>query len=395
VTQGGRFEEMNIAGGFPRKIVFGKGSVESLPEVISELGLSGSCMLVTGRSFARNSGYLDRLRNLLERAGVKKIVIFDKVEPNPSVRIVDEGGRIALEQGVDFVVDFGGGSALDTAKGIAVVVAAGGESISNYFHPPEVKQAILPIIAIPTTCGTGSEVTRYAIISEAKKKNAVRGDGLIPIAAILDSETLRYLPRDILAHTAMDALSHAIESCFHIKSSEMTLTFSAEALRTIFENFAQAYDGDLDFREKLFYASMLAGLSINFSGAVIVHALGYYLTEEYGIPHGLANTFFLPGFIEYCLEKTPERIPSLCRRIGITPGDPAECSRILIGKINEMRHYAKMPLSLLEAGIPESEFDKLVEECLYYKRNIEACIVPPDRANVECIIRGAFRRATR
>lgn len=382
---------MDISGGFPRKIVFGRGSIESLPEVVSDLGLSGSCMLVTGKSFARSSGYLDRLRNLLERAGAKKIVIFDKVKPNPSVKIVNEGGKIALEQDVDFVVGFGGGSALDTAKGIAVIAAAGGGSISNYFYPPEVKQAILPIIAIPTTCGTGSEVTRYAIISEAKKKNAVRGDNLIPIAAILDSEVLKYLPRDILAHTTMDALSHAIESCFHIKSSEMTFMFSAEALRMIFENFTQAYDGDLYCREKLFYASMIAGLSINFSGAVVVHALGYYLTEEYGIPHGLANTFFLPSFIKYCLEKVPERITSLCRKIGMASDDPAECSQILIEKINEIRHYAKMPLSLLKAGIPESEFDKLVEECLYYKRNIEACVIPPDRADIERIIRGAFK----
>lgn len=390
-----RLTRMDLAGGFPRKIIFGKGSLESLPEVISELGLYGNCMLVTGRNFARSSGYLDRLKNLLNSAGVERIIVFDRVEPNPSVKIVDEGGRMALEQAVDFVVGFGGGSALDAAKGIAVVAATGGESISNYFYPPEVKRSILPIIAIPTTCGTGSEVTRYAIISEAKKKNSVRGDNLIPIAAILDSEILKHLPQDILAHTAMDALSHAIESCFHVKSSEMTIMFSAEAVKTIFENFAQAYEGDLDSRERLLYASMLAGLSINFSGAVVVHALGYYLTEEYGIPHGLANAFFLTHFIEYCSEKAPERIVSLCQRIGISSDNPAECSRNLVEKINEMRHYAKMPLSLLEARVPESGLDKLIEEGLSYKRNIEACVVPLSREDVEWIIKSAFRRATR
>lgn len=383
--------EMNLMGGFPRKIVFGRGSLESLPEVISELGLHGNCMLVTGRNFAKSSGYLDRLKCLLESAGVKKIIVFDRVEPNPSAEIVDEGGRIAVKQAVDFVVGFGGGSALDAAKGIAVVASAGEGSIRNYFYPPEVKHSILPIIAIPTTCGTGSEVTRYAIISDAKRKNSVRGDNLIPMAAILDSETLKHLPRDILAHTAMDALSHAIESCFHVKSSEMILMFSAEAINTIFKNFVQAYEGDHDSREKLLYASMLAGFSINFSGAIVVHALGYYLTEEYGIPHGLANALFLTNFIEYCSRRVPEKIILLCRKIGIPASNSAECSKFLVEKINEMRRYAKMPLSLLEAKVPESELDKLVEEALSYKRNIESCIVPLNREDMEWIVRGAFR----
>ncbi|MEM1976660.1 MAG: iron-containing alcohol dehydrogenase, partial [Nitrososphaerota archaeon] len=210
-------------------------------------------------------------------------------------------------------------------------------------------------------------------------------------AAILDSETLKHLPRDILAHTAMDALSHAIESCFHVKSSEMILMFSAEAINTIFKNFVQAYEGDHDSREKLLYASMLAGFSINFSGAIVVHALGYYLTEEYGIPHGLANALFLTNFIEYCSRRVPEKIILLCRKIGIPASNSAECSKFLVEKINEMRRYAKMPLSLLEAKVPESELDKLVEEALSYKRNIESCIVPLNREDMEWIVRGAFR----
>lgn len=381
---------MNLTGSFPRKLIFGRGSLESLPDLVSELGLHGNCMLVTGRNFARKLGYLDRLKYLLESAGVRKIVVFDKIEPNPSVEIVDEGGRIALEQAVDFIIGFGGGSALDAAKGIAVVVATGGESIRNYFYPPEVKHSVLPVIAIPTTCGTGSEVTRYAIISDAKKKNAVRGDNLVPIAAILDSEILKHLPRNILAYTAMDALSHAIESCFHVKSNEMTLMFSAEATNIILENFVKAYEGDQDSREKLLYASMLAGFSINFSGAVVVHALGYYLTEEYNIPHGLANALFMTSFIEYCLRRAPEKMIPLCRKIGVSSGSLIECPKTLVERINELRRYAEMPLSLLEVKIPKSELDKLVEEALSYRRNIEACIIPLSREDIEWIVRGAF-----
>ncbi len=380
---------MNFLGALPRRLLFERGGIEKLPEMLSELGSGDRCMLVTGRKFARSSGYLDKLKKLLASAGVEKVIIFDKVEPNPSAKIVDEGGKIAAEQEVDLMIGFGGGSALDTAKGIAVV-ATGGGSITEYFYPAEVKHPILPVIAIPTTCGTGSEVTRYAVISEAGRKNIVASDGMVPVAAILDAEVLNYLPRDILAHTAFDALSHAIESYFHVKSSDLTYMFSVEAIRMIFTNFMQAYDGNPDRREKLLYASMIAGLAINFSGAVIVHGLGYYLTEKYGIPHGLANALFLSQFIEYSSEKTPEILISLCGRLGISSDDPGECAKIIIGKLDELRRYAGLPLSLLEAGVPESEFERLVEEGLSYRRNVENCVAPPSREDVERIIRRAF-----
>lgn len=380
---------MNFLGAFPRKILFERGGIEKIPGVLSELGLSGRCMLITGRRFARSSGYLDKLRGLLESAGVKEVLIFDRVEPNPSASLIDEGGRIAAEKKVDFVVGFGGGSALDTAKGVAVVAALGG-SIVDYFYPVEVRQPVLPIIAIPTTCGTGSEVTRYAVISHGRRKNVVLGDSIVPIAAVLDSNVLGHLPRDVLAHTAMDALSHAIESYFHVKSNDLTRMFSAEASRIIFENFKQAYDGDPDCRERLFYASMIAGLAINFSGTVIVHGLGYYLTERHGIPHGLANALFLPQLIKHSAEKIPHRVISLCRGLGISSSDAAECSRILLGALDELRRHAGLPLSLLEAGVTPSEFERLVEEALSYRRNVENYAAPVSREDVERMVKDAF-----
>lgn len=382
-------QHMNLLGAFPRKLLFERGGIEKIPEIIFELELGNKCMLITGRRFARSSGYLDKLKRLLESAGVKKILVFDKVEPNPSVSIVDEGGKIAAEQKVDFVIGFGGGSALDTAKGVAIV-ATGGGSIRDYFYPVEIKHHVLPVIAIPTTCGTGSEVTKYAVISYGQRKNVVLGDSIVPVAAILDAEVLSHLPRDILAHTAMDALSHAIESYFHVKSNDLTCMFSEKALKIIFENFAEAYDGNLDCREKLFYASMVAGLAINFSGTVVVHGLGYYLTEKHGIPHGLANALFLPQLIEHSAKIIPDRLISLCRGLGILSGDVAECSRILSQKLDELRRHAKLPLNLLEAGIPESELEKIIEEGLSYRRNIENYIAPLNREDVEHIVKCAF-----
>ena len=132
---------------------------------------------------------------------------------------------------------------------------------------------------------------------------------------------------------------------------------------------------------------MLAGLAINLSGTVFVHGLGYYLTEKYGIPHGLANSLFLTQFIEYCSEKASERLLSLCGRLGIKS---EECSRVLTEKINAMRRYAELPTSLREAGIPEADFQNIVEQALSYSRNIQNCVTPPSREDLEAIVKKAF-----
>lgn len=381
--------DMIISGALPRRLIFERGGINKLPEIISELGLIGKCMLVTGRKFARSSGYLNKLMSLLESAGIENVIVFDRVEPNPSAGTVDEGGKIAAEEGVDFVIGFGGGSAMDAAKGIAIV-AVGSGSVREYFYPAEVRHLVLPVIAIPTTCGTGSEVTRYAVISDAGKKNSIRSNRIVPVAAILDADVLDYLSNDVLSHTVMDALSHAIESYFHVGANDLTYMFSAESAKIIFENFARALDGEPESKEKLFYASMLAGFAINFSGTVVVHGLGYYLTEKHGIPHGLANTLFLSSFIEYSSKKISDRLVSLCKRLGISSEDPVECSRALIRRLTELRRYAKLPLSLFEAGIGESEFKNLVEEGLSYRRSIENCVVPPTRDDIEQMVRGAY-----
>ncbi len=377
---------MNFRTAFPRRIVFERSGVDKLPELLSDLELSGKVMLVTGRRFARESGYLDKLRSLLAKSGASDVVVFDRVEPNPSAETVNEGGEVARREKVDFVVGFGGGSAMDAAKGIAVLAAQGGE-ISDYYYPAEVDPPVLPVIAIPTTCGTGSEVTRYAVISERSRKNVVVSDHIVPVAAVLDAGVLDHLPKEILAHTAMDALSHAIEACFHVKASELTEVFSAESAKLIFEIFGPAYDGDPEHREKLLYASMLAGLAINLSGTVFVHGLGYYLTEKYGIPHGLANSLFLVRLIEYCSEKASERFLSFCGRLGI---ESEECSKVLAEKINAMRGHAELPASLREAGIPEAELQNIVEQALSYSRNIENCVKPPSKEDLEAIVRKAF-----
>lgn len=384
--------EMFFSASLPRRIVFGRGSLDNLPNILRELELTGKTLLVSGRYFARKSGYLDKLSSLIKSVGID-VIVYDKVEPNPSIETVEEGGRIAREERVDFVIGFGGGSAMDTAKGIAVLAAQGGK-LEEYFYPAEVGSPVLPIIAIATTCGTGSEVTKYAVFSKGIKKNIVASDQIVPTLSILDVEVLRYLTKEITAHTAMDAFSHALESYYHVRSCEFSEIFARDSLKIIFENFKRAVDGDIESREKLLYASMLAGLAINMSGTVVVHGLGYYLTQKFGIPHGLANLLFIRQFIEYAAETIPEKTMVLGRLLGYDISSPNSISRTLIKNINELIEYAGLLRNLREAGVPESELPIIVEQGLSYKRNLENCIKPPTENELEEIVRKAFKGVT-
>jgi len=372
----------------PRKILFGRGSLDNLPETLKELELTGKAILVTGRRFARESGYLDKLSSLMKSAGID-VIIYDKVEPNPSIETVERGGKLAREQGVDFVVGFGGGSAMDAAKGIAVLAAHDGK-LEEYFYPAEVEPPVLPIVAIATTCGTGSEVTKYAVFSRGIRKNVIASEQIVPTLSILDAEVLNYLTKKVTAHTAMDAFSHALESYYHVKSCEFSEIFVRDSIKLIFENFKKAVDGDIESREKLLYASMLAGLAISMSGTVVVHGLGYYLTQRFGIPHGLANLLFMRQFIEYAAEKIPERTIALGKLLGLDGSSAELVSKTLINELNDLSRYAGLPMNLKEAGVPESELSTIIEQGLSYKRNLESCIKPPTAEELEEMVRKAL-----
>jgi len=377
--------------GSPRKLIFGRGSIERLGEVVEELGLSGKALLVTGRSFARRSGYLEKLKTILESSGMA-VSVFDKVEPNPSAETVDLGAELAKREGVDFIVAFGGGSAMDAGKAIAVLSPQGGRA-EDYFYPAVVKPPVLPVIAIPTTCGTGSEVTKFAVISKGLRKNVIVGDVIVPIASILDPDVLSYLPRELLAYTSMDAISHAIESYFNRNANPLSDIYVFEALRTIMRYFKEAYDGSIDARGRLLYASMLAGKAINLCGTAMVHGVGYYLTMKYGFQHGLANALLITQFIRQVSNLVPQRALELGRRLDLNPSTPTESAELLIKALDELKRYSNIPPSLKDAGVPEEDLERIVEGGMSYERNLKNSPWTPTRRDVEELVRGAFKGA--
>lgn len=261
--------------------------------------LGRKALLVTGAGAAAASGALADAQAALEARGAGW-AHFDGIRANPDADQVYAGVAAAQAQGCDFVVGIGGGSALDAAKAIAWAAAAGVPRERFFRVRPEPGEAALPIVAIPTTCGTGSEVTPYSIITshEAQTKVNVSGDGLFPKVALLDPRYLASLPPQVLCDTALDALSHAIEGAYSPRSTRFTEALALEAIRTIVPELVRMAHGAFVNLAQLQYASTVAGVVIAQTGTGLVHAMGYPLTYHKGIPHGRANGILLAGYLD-------------------------------------------------------------------------------------------------
>jgi len=249
------------------------------------------------------------------------------------------------------ILSVGGGSAMDVGKAIAVRVKNPGR-IEDYFGEVEYKEEPLPIIAIPTTCGTGSEVTRYSVIIDRKEntKKTISSEKIMPKIAILDPDIIDFLPSNLIAATGMDAFCHAYESYLAINSDFMSKFFSIESLKLIKENLKKAVDGDKESKERVFFASTLAGYAINKTGTIIVHGIGYSLTIKYGIHHGTSNALFLPYVIEFLKENGYK-------------GEIEELEKIL-GTTSELKNFLtsiKLPVRLRDIGVKEEDIEELVK----------------------------------
>ncbi len=274
-----------------------------------DLGRLGRrAFIVTGINSGRLSGALDDVLSVLD--GKKtECFIYDKTPNNPSLEDVKHAGRAASEWGADFIIGIGGGSPLDTAKAVAVLAVNDTDPIELFKNEFETRP--LPIAAIPTTAGTGSEVTPYSILTrdDLRTKMSFRNPALFPVYAYLDPRYTISLGRNVTVNTALDALCHAVEGYVCKRSMPVSDILAAESIRLIggcldrLGNMSGEADGhpDLDYqtRETLLYASMLAGMVISQTATTVVHSLGYSLTYFEDIPHGMANGFLLKAYLEF------------------------------------------------------------------------------------------------
>lgn len=284
---------------FPTRVLFGRGIIKEQGDLMHTLG--SRALIVTGKgdSVIRN-GSLQDVCSTLEKASISWD-LFNEVEPNPTFETVRRGAAFANERKADFIIGIGGGSPMDAAKGIAItnLHQFSDEDLVNLNYGD-----VLPIVMVPTTAGTGSEVTAASILTSHKdqtKKN-IGSAKLIPQIALLDSTYTNTLPWQITADTAVDAYSHAIESYLSVKNNAISSLFSMQAMKILgraLRVIARKEELGPENRDSLLYASYLAGVAISLTGTSIPHAIGYSLTYYLGIPHGRANGIIMPAWLEF------------------------------------------------------------------------------------------------
>ena len=254
-------------------------------------------MIVTGKHSSRINGSLADVEDVLQNENVPYI-LFDEVEENPSIETIMKAKKIGLAEKVDFVIGIGGGSPLDASKAIALMIANPDETEEVFYQPKELSH--LPVVCVPTTCGTGSEVTPYSILTihKGRTKKSI-SHRIFPKLALLDAEYLKSMSRTNLVNTATDALGHLIESYLNVNSNEWNRIYVREGLR-VFADFKERLRVDAlleDDYEKMLRASSWAGMAIAHTQTSLPHGLSYALTYECNIPHGRAVGLFLAGFV--------------------------------------------------------------------------------------------------
>lgn len=281
----------------PARLFTGDDCIAQHQDSLRSLGTS--CLVVTEERAARASGALDDVERALAAGGINATLWFGVTE-NPPVASCIEAGRLGAEKGAQFVVGIGGGSALDAAKA-AAVFAANPTLDEAGFYALAWENNPLPIVLVGTTAGTGSEVTKVSVLTDAAaRKHSIHDDRLYATVAFGDSRHTHTCPPSVTLSTGVDVLAHAAESYFSNKADEISRAYATRAIRLAYEPLAAAAEGaelSADQRRSLYEASILGGLAINTTGTCFPHNVGYYLTENYHVPHGFACAIFLPQML--------------------------------------------------------------------------------------------------
>ena len=307
---------MNFNYFLPVNLLFGKGRSDEIGKV--SLGFGKRILVATGLNSTKKSGLLDRAIALIEAEG-GECVVFDKISPNPLTTTAAEGAALAVSEGCDAVLALGGGSILDAAKGIAFLSKNKGD-INDYIYNRLTGTKALPIVAVPTTCGTGSEANRFSVLSNpvTNDKKSLRCDAIIPRASIIDPELMKTMPRDVMSAVAFDALSHNMEAYLSKSAQPFSDIIALEGIRLAGENIVRVYE-DYDFDkgwEALSLASVFGGRAINTASVGACHALEPPASGLRNIVHAKGLAALTPVIFEAAIDSNPERFAVISRLLG-------------------------------------------------------------------------------
>ena len=298
----------------PTKIIFGRGSVSSIAEETRKFGKKG--LVVTDKGMIE-TGLVKKITGSLEKAE-RDYIIWSDIVPNPRDTDIEKGAEFAVENNIDYLIAVGGGSSMDTAKAIGALMTNGGKC--SDWYEGNLKKEIAPLICVPTTCGTGSEVTHESIVNntETLEKDCIWGDENSVKTAIIDSEMIDRLPAKILGSTGMDALTHAVEAYVCKASNILTDAIALQAIHLIGSNLLKAAkEHEPDALDAMMAASTLAGMAFGNSDGASVHSISEALGGYYDIPHGVANAMMLAPVSRLSIQGAPEKYADVAEALGV------------------------------------------------------------------------------
>lgn len=356
----------------PTKVYQGKNVVRQHGDELVSYGKKA--LIVTGGHSSKANGSLQDVQEVLEQYDIE-YSIYDRIGENPTIAMVMEATQIGREQGTDFVIGIGGGSPMDAAKAIALMIQNRDSSADVLYQSLSLRA--LPVVEVPTTCGTGSEVTPYAILTrnDLETKQSICHK-VFPELALVDPSYLQAAPLSVLTNTAIDALGHLIESYFNANASDysrMPVLQGMEVWGTC-KHILMGVESDETDYDALMLASSLAGMAITHTSTSLPHGLSYYLTYHKGIPHGKAVGYFLPGYLDLFMDSMEVEVMMVLRILGF-------------GSMDQFAGFIRECIGA--PTLTEAEITAMLDEIMQSDRKLAAVPCPVDRQMVEEIIRSA------
>ncbi len=355
----------------PDKILFGVGVSEKVGSEAKALG-GTKILLVTDRN-VRRMGITKKTEEDLTREGFD-MDVFSNVEAEPRLEVAEAAAAAGRKKDYDLIVGVGGGSVLDMAK-VAAISQANPGPMRRYVGVDKVKRAGLPKILLPTTAGTGSEVTNVAVvtIAENEEKTAIVSPYMVGEIAMVDPSLTYSLPQRLTASTGLDALSHALEAVMSLNANPITDTLAYQSVNLIFSNLAKAYrDGDAESRYGMSLGSLVAGMSFGTAGVCLGHAAAYTFAVKYGVTHGTSCGLVLPYVFRFNASAISWKLPRIAEAMGLETGGlkTEESAASISDSIFELMDEVQAPRRLRDLGIPREAVQGMAEKLLTIKRLI-------------------------
>lgn len=345
-------------------IDFGRGAINDLSELLAEYGINK--IMIVYDSGVKAAGIADKVIEQVVKAGIE-YVIYDGVIPNPTNDIVERASEVAKNEDIKGFIAVGGGSSIDLAKAVNILMTNPG-TIGQYAGISMVKNSCLPLIAIPTTAGTSSEITNVCALIDTEKviKYVIIDNKIVASNVILDPDLTKTMPSSVTAATGMDAITHAIESYISNLATPLSSYNSLKGLQILYDNIVNVVENgdDIDSRERMMLGCVITGFGFSNANLGLVHGIAHTLSAHFGLAHGMANATVLPYVLEYNAPSCTKKMIELAKAIGLETTGNDEDDQYLLAMAMKLLTKKLSIKTLSEQGIRKQNFDMIAEDVL-------------------------------